>query len=180
MAALASTLHPIKIAIVGPESSGKTTLAQDIATTLSYTVVPEYAREYFAHKKTLRYGIHDIIEIAKGQLAVENVTSLPAVCDTTLLVCKIWAEVRFGHCPNWINDHYLPHSYTHHFLTSPDDIPWEPDPLRENPHNRDWLFTLYQKALESTQSSYTIIRGSREERLKKALEIIHRIMHFRQ
>ena len=174
MAQVASISPHIKIGIVGPESTGKTTLAHDISSALGYTLVPEYARQYFAQKKALHYHVHDIVEIAKGQFALESTASPPAVCDTTLLVCKIWAEVRFSHCPSWIRDHYLPQSYTHHFLTVP-DIPWEPDPLRETPHDRDWLLTLYQKALENTQSPYTIIAGPREERLHMALETIRHI-----
>lgn len=158
----------IKIAIVGPESSGKTTLAQDLAASLSYTLIPEYARAYFAQKGDVRYQLHDIVNIAKGQLELEEASASAVVCDTTLLVCKIWAEVRFGQCPRWIREHYLPQSYTHHFLTTP-DIPWQPDPLRENPHDRDWLFSLYQEELEKACASYTIISGSPEERLRTAL-----------
>lgn len=172
---MASTHYPhIKIAIVGPESSGKTTLAQDLVETLDYTLVREYARDYFAQKGSPEYQLQDIVNIAKGQLALENASASPIVCDTTLLVCKIWAEVRFNHCPSWIRKHYSSQHYTHHFLTTP-DIPWEPDPLRENPHDRDWLFSLYQNDLEKTQSAYTIISGSQEERLRTALATLSSI-----
>lgn len=159
---------PVKIAVVGPECCGKTTLAQDLANHRDYQLIPEYARLYFAQKTTPGYDIDDIVAIAKGQLAQEQ--SSPAtilVCDTTLLVCKIWAEVRFGYCPQWILAHYNPHAYIAHFLTAP-DIPWEADPLRENPLDRDWLFSLYEADLQKSGANYHILRGDRIARLQRA------------
>ena len=89
-----------KIAIVGPESSGKTTLAQDLARQLACPWVPEYVRQYFTERGDANYELADIVNIARGQLAAE--ASQPSrwlICDTNGLVCKIWAEVRFGCMP---------------------------------------------------------------------------------
>ncbi|WP_283148290.1 ATP-binding protein [Silvimonas soli] len=160
-----------KIAIVGPESSGKTTLARDLAAALGCDWVPEYVREYFAAKGNSDYVLDDIVAIAHGQRAVEQ-GALPdqdwLVCDTNGLVCKIWAEVRFGHCPQEITAQWPAHDYALHVLVAP-DIPWEPDPLRENPTDRDWLFGLYEAALIEAGVKYVVVRGGREQRVAAVL-----------
>jgi nicotinamide riboside kinase len=170
---MVSTLPPrIKIGIVGPESCGKTTLAKDLADALCYTVIPEYSRLYFNQKQTTDYDISDIIHIAQGQLALEMRHPFNAiVCDTHLLVCKIWAEVKFGYCPAWITAHYIPTTYTLHLLTAP-DVPWEDDPLRENPYDRDTLFALYQADLQQSQAAYIVLSGNRQRRLDHALDAL--------
>lgn len=159
-----------KVAIVGAESSGKTTLARDLAEALQAPWVAEYAREWFANRPDASYDLEDIITIAAGQLAAE--AAAPArdwlVCDTNLLVTKIWAEVRFGHCPYWIAAHWRPQDYFLHLLPTP-DIPWEYDPLREDRDGRVELFELYRKALEAEQVPFLIVSGSREQRVAKVL-----------
>lgn len=175
---MVSTTSPFKIGIVGPESTGKTTLAHALSQRLKCPMVAEYARLYFAEKETIDYELTDIIHIAQGQLALEaQYQENTLVCDTHLLVCKIWAEARFGICPQWILEHYLPQDYTVHFLTKP-DIPWVNDPLRQNPHDRDRLFTCYQEALDHAKVNYVILSGSHEARLNKALSYLK--IHFHQ
>ncbi|AZN36066.1 AAA family ATPase [Iodobacter ciconiae] len=162
----------MKIAIVGPESCGKSTLAHDLAGTLKAPWVPEYARGYFAQKGTSHYDLSDITAIARGQLVAEAAHHAPLlICDTTVLVCKIWAEVRYGHCPDTLAALYHPQDYALHLLTRP-DIPWEPDPLRENPSDRDYLFDLYEADLKTSGVNYQIVKGSREARLAIAVEAI--------
>lgn len=168
---MASIPSRIKIGIVGPECCGKTTLATDLSTALGYTLIPEYSRLHFASKKTPYYTIEDIITIAQGQLQQENAVSQPIVCDTHLLVCKIWAEVKFSYCPAWIDTHYAPHSYVIHFLTAP-DIPWQSDPLREHPHTRAQLFSSYEADLQRSQVKYAIVSGNRAHRLQTALHVL--------
>ncbi len=160
----------MKIAIVGPESCGKSTLAQDLADALNATWVAEYVREYFAKKGTSDYQLSDIIAIAQGQLKAEAAHKAPLlICDTTALVCKIWAEVRYGHCPTELAALYRPQDYALHLLTRP-DIPWEPDPLRENPNDRDYLFSLYEADLKASGANYRVVEGSRKKRLAMAIE----------
>ncbi|MDW5416387.1 ATP-binding protein [Iodobacter sp. CM08] len=162
----------MKIAIVGPESCGKSTLARDLAAALNAPWVAEYVREYFAAKGTNDYGLDDIIRIAQGQLAAENAVPAPLlICDTTVLVCKIWAEVRYGHCPAELAALYQPQDYALHLLTRP-DLPWEPDPLRENPDDRDYLFDLYEADLKASGANYVVVEGIRERRLAIAMKAV--------
>jgi NadR type nicotinamide-nucleotide adenylyltransferase len=153
----------MKIAIVGPESCGKSTLAQDLADALNAPWIAEYVREYFAQKGSSDYQLSDIIAIAQGQIKAESANKAPIlICDTTALVCKIWAEVRYGHCPAELAALYRPQDYALHLLTRP-DIPWEPDPLRENPSDRD---------LKASGANYWVVEGNREKRLAMALEAV--------
>ncbi|AMC34069.1 AAA family ATPase [Janthinobacterium sp. B9-8] len=160
----------MKIAIVGPESCGKSTLAQDLSAALNAPWVAEYVREYFAQKGTNDYQLSDIIAIAQGQLAAEAAHNAPLlICDTTALVCKIWAQVRYGHCPDALTALYHPQDYALHLLTRP-DLPWEPDPLRENPNDRDYLFDLYEADLKASGANYVVVAGARKRRLAIAME----------
>lgn len=166
---------PRRIAVVGAESSGKTTLARDLAAALGGACLPEYARAYFAARGGTDYTLDDVIAIAQGQHAGEDD---PArwqgkaggwlVCDTNALVCKVWAEVRFGHCPPAIEACWRPGDYLLHLLPKP-DIPWEPDPLRENPHNRAALFERYRAALQAAGARFAVVGGTRAERVAAAL-----------
>jgi nicotinamide riboside kinase len=161
-----------KLAIVGAESSGKTTLARELANVLHSPWLPEYARHYFAAKGDTHYGLDDVIAIAEGQRAGEAEPALWQgadqgdwlVCDTNALVCKIWAEVRFGHCPLEIEAAWPAHDYALHILPTP-DIAWQPDPLRENPHDRPALFARYQAALQASGAAFCIVSGSPTQRL---------------
>ncbi|MFC4159288.1 AAA family ATPase [Chitinimonas lacunae] len=159
-----------KLAIVGAESSGKTTLARDLAQALQAPWVAEYAREWFAGRPDVSYELQDIVTIAAGQLAAEAAAPVAdwLVCDTSLLVTKIWAEVRFGHCPDWIARHWRPEDYFLHILPTP-DIPWEYDPLREDSDGRPGLFERYRAALLADEVPFLIVRGGREARVAAVL-----------
>ncbi|QDQ25779.1 ATP-binding protein [Chitinimonas arctica] len=162
----------LKIAIVGAESSGKTTLAKDLAADLGGSYLPEYAREYFQAKGDVAYTLADVIAIAQGQLSGEAEAARWQrtggadwlVCDTNALVCKIWAEVRYGYCPAAITACWQPMSYLLHILPRP-DIAWQADPLREHPHDRDVLFALYETALQTAGVPYCVVGGAREARV---------------
>ena len=165
-----------KLAIVGAESSGKTTLARDLAQALAAPWLPEYARDYLAGRCAGDYRLDDVIAIAEGQRAGE---ALPArwqgpthgdwlVCDTNALVCKVWAEVRFGHCPPAITAAWPAADYALHVLPTP-DMPWQPDPLREHPQAREMLFECYRAALLAAGVPYLIVAGSPQARVAAVL-----------
>jgi len=177
---LHSVQHDIKkdikrIAIVGPESTGKTTLAEQLAKHYNTVFVPEYAREYIGKLKKI-YTLKDIEIISKKQLELEDAKAEQAnkilFCDTNLIVSKIWAEYVFGKCPQWILDEIKNRHYNFYLLTNI-DLPWVGDEQREHPNLREPLFGLYEQELKEKKFSFSVVSGINEERFlnaKKALE----------
>ncbi|MBN2615920.1 MAG: ATP-binding protein [Bacteroidales bacterium] len=167
-----------RIAITGPESTGKSWLAEQLALKFKTVYVPEYAREYLL-QNGLEYDIHDVEAIAKGQLKREEVAAVETdhllFCDTDMLIPKIWCEVVFGTCPGWIEDQFKTHHYDLYLLCFP-DIPWEYDPMRENPENRDEIFGLYEKTLKDAGLPYHVVKGLGGDRLENALNFVKEIL----
>lgn len=166
-----------KVAITGPESSGKTHLAIALAAHYKTAYTPEFSRLYL-EKHGLAYDEADLLEIAKGQynweLAYARDAKRLLICDTDLLVIKIWSEVRFQECHPWIERQLHLHPYDLFLLCKP-DLPWEPDPLRENPDDRDQLYQRYLKALQDMNATFTEISGLEfEQRLQQAVSFIDR------
>ena len=164
-----------KIAIVGPESSGKTTLAMALGEHLQAPVVPEHART-FLELAGPNYAEDDLLRIAHGQVLSEErlMADRPEllVCDTDLITIRIWSEEKYGRCDPWIGEQSEKREYDLWLLCSPEGIPWEPDPLRENPHDRDRLFQVYMEMLEKLSKPFVIVHGGRDVRLKAALKAI--------
>jgi len=167
-----------RVAITGPESTGKSWLTKQLAMHYQTQRVDEYAREYLL-KNGPGYNQDDVIQIAKGQLEREEIAAEQSrdllFCDTDMLVVKIWAEVVFGQCPVWIEQQFNNHHYDLYLLCAP-DIPWKPDPLRENPDNRDELFTHYEKTLIRYEFPYHIVTGRGNKRLKNAVHFVDEIL----
>jgi NadR type nicotinamide-nucleotide adenylyltransferase len=165
-----------RISITGPESTGKSWLAERLAKSFNTAWVPEYSREYL-HKLGREYVFEDILEIAKGQLSKEKEMEKKAsgllFCDTDLLVARIWSEFKYGRCDPWIIHQLRIHHYGLYLLCDI-DLPWEADPLREHPHKRKDLFDLYKKNLEEMRVEYAIISGTGINRLNMAIETVAR------
>ena len=163
-----------KIVITGPESTGKTTLAVQLAETLHTVWVPEYARQYL-DELGRPYTADDLPAIAEGQLWLEesicNTATDYLVCDTDLITLYIWSEVRFGQVHPYIKQQVMQRHYDFYLLCAP-DFPWAPDPLREDPENREVLFERYRKMLELLGKPFQILQGGMEERLAGALEAV--------
>lgn len=164
----------LRVALTGPESTGKTTLSRLLAEHYGTTWAQEYAR-YYLEQHGPGYVLADLERIAKGQLRAEQ-NALQAAqlqgrplffCDTDLLVIKIWAEHAFGICPPWILRQIEEQRYDLVLLLNV-DLPWEPDPLREHPNHRQYFYDLYQRELREQMSNYAEISGSPEERLEQA------------
>ena len=157
-----------KIAIIGPESSGKTTLARALAEHYSTVWIPEFAREYLADLDG-DYMMSDLTNIALGQLAMER--SLEGLAqkylfsDTDMTTIKIWSQDKFGAVDPQIEKLFTEQDYAHYFLCSP-DMEWEEDALREDPERRDEIFEMYKAELDRVGRRFTIVEGELERRLE--------------
>ncbi len=170
-------MNPKKIAIVGPESTGKSLLAAALAHHFSCDYVEEMARPYL-EQLDRPYAEADLLQIAEAQCAEEDRLASSGkpllICDTTLLVIRIWSEVKYGRCHPAILEEEARRSYDAWLLTDI-DLPWEEDPLREHPHFRNELFDLYLEALQKKGVPFSVVRGSGVARTNNALNhLIHR------
>jgi NadR type nicotinamide-nucleotide adenylyltransferase len=167
-------MNLFRIAIVGPESTGKSTLTSQLANHYKTVWTPEYARRYL-DRLDHPYTYDDVLAIAKGQLTLEDEMAGKAkrmlFCDTNLIVIKIWLEHKYRNCPDWINDTIRDRRYDIHFLTNI-DVPWIDDPQREHPHLREFLFQRYCETLQEFDIPYFVVSGNEEQRLTSAITII--------
>lgn len=163
-----------KIAITGPESTGKSSLAIALAKHFNTVFVPEYAREYI-NSLNHPYNFDDILKIARNQKRLEDEYSEKAdkilFCDTDLTVTKIWCEFKFNKCHKWIIENHKKQDYDIYLLCDI-DLPWVSDPMREHPDKRKELFDFYENELKINNFNYKIISGKNEIRLNNAIEII--------
>lgn len=174
-----STSNPdlIKIAVVGPESTGKSTIAQAVAQHFDTVCVPEYAREYCKNLHN-EYTLQDEVNMYYGQIALEN-TLIPLaknnllICDTTIMTIKIWCDYLFGDTPQDVKDEINNRHYDLYLLMDI-DLPWEEDPLRDFPEHREHFMGVWESELKSLKANCIIISGLGDERLKNALEAINR------
>lgn len=156
--------HALRIAFTGPESTGKSTLANWLSSFLSIPLAPEFARAYL--EKSPNYQYDDLTKIAEGQLSLWPDGNL--VADTELHVIQIWSQEKYQQVDPLILNALKLQKFDHYFLCAP-DIPWVADPLRENPTDRDRLFALYQQEMRAYNRPFTILTGdlqSRQELIK--------------
>ncbi len=152
-----------KVALIGPESSGKTTLARYLARRYNGLYVPEYAREYVERKGTTDVTFVELCDIAKHQIEeiklIANSQKPIAFFDTELIVTKIWFEYAFGRVPEWLNEAILRYPMDVYLLTYP-DLPWIPDPARSNGSDaiRLELFHRYESEIQALDIPYYIIK----------------------
>jgi NadR type nicotinamide-nucleotide adenylyltransferase len=160
----------MRIAVTGPESTGKSSLAEALAHHYHTLWVPEYARQYLSEKDT-PYTYTDILRIAKGQYKAENEllkTTDLLFCDTDFCVTSIWCTVKYGKCHDWITQKLEENHYDLYLLCNI-DLPWQFDPLREHPEMRNELFEMYVQLLEKHHFNYRIVSGQGKERMQNAI-----------
>lgn len=166
-----------KIVIIGPESTGKSTLSAQLAEYYQTCWCPEFAREYLLDNgKQYNYG--DLLNIAHGQLELEDTMITQAkngfyFIDTDMYVMKVWCEVAFEKCHTWILKQIAQRSYDLYLLCDT-DLPWVKDELREYPdlHFRQKLFHIYKDILINQKTRWSVISGTDTQRLQMAVGII--------
>ena len=171
-----------KVVIIGPESTGKSTLCQQLATYYKTMWVPEYAREYLMTKGR-DYTYDDLLDIAKGQLLLEDsiaekAKGQPAIfIDTDMYVMKVWSEFVFGKCHSFILDAIATRKYDLYLLCKT-DLPWVKDELRELPDlaTREKLYLTYKDILTNQQTPWGEISGDNNERLAKGIVTVNKIL----
>ena len=166
-----------KIVIIGPESTGKSTLCAQLAEHYKTVWCPEFAREYLKELGG-KYSYADLLNIARGQLELEDVMLNEArnglyFIDTDMYVMKVWCEVVFEQCHGWILKQIATRRYDLYLLCRP-DLPWIKDELREYPdlNIRKKLFKTYRDILINTRGPWVEISGTEAERLQAAIAVV--------
>ena len=173
----------VKVVLFGPESTGKTTLASQLAEHYNTLWVPEYAREYLQKKwdreqKTCEP--EDLLPIAVGQIALENQFSRKAeqilICDTDLLETKVYSEAYYlGYCDPVLEKYALENQYDLYLLTGI-DVPWVKDDLRDKPNEREHMFSFFRDTLIKFRRNFITLKGSEEERFTTAVNHIDQLL----
>lgn len=173
-----------KIVIIGPESTGKSSLCAALAAHYGTEWVPEFAREYLTTYGT-GYSFDDLLTIARGQLALEDRTCTAALAagknqifiDTDMYVMKVWCEFVFGRCHSWILDQIAARRYDGYLLCRT-DLAWVRDDLREYPDlvSRENLFHIYRDSLVNQSTPWLEIGGQDESRIAAGLAATGRLL----
>jgi NadR type nicotinamide-nucleotide adenylyltransferase len=166
-----------KVVVIGPESTGKSTLSEKLAAHFNTVWTPEYAREYL-EEIGRPYEQQDLWEIAQGQLRLEDEKARKAngllICDTDLYVIKVWSEHKYGQVDPRILEQIAARPYDLYLLTYI-DIPWEDDPQREypDPQMREYFYRIYHDIVVNAGVPWADIRGSFAEREERAIKAIN-------
>ena len=172
----------INIAILGAESTGKTTLCRDLAAHFGSPWVPEYMRTYLQAKwdtEQLTCTWDDLLPIAQGQIELENKLANQSAqaadnshylfCDTSLFELMVYSNWYYGDCPEALTKAALSHHYDLILLTEV-DIPWVADDLRDSPHQRDEISAYFADQLNIHKKPFRNIFGDRAERVRQIVE----------
>lgn len=164
-----------KIAIVGPESTGKSTMSQLLAKHYKVSWVPEYAR-YYCENLNAPYTLQDEVNMYYGQVALEDaiLTTTESdfiICDTTFVTVKIWSDAMLGETPQLVLD-ALPKRPYDLYLLMDIDLPWQDDPLRDFPNQREYFMEVWHKELCALRANYDVISGLGDVRFQNAVEAI--------
>jgi NadR type nicotinamide-nucleotide adenylyltransferase len=170
-----------KVVVIGPESTGKSTLSEKLAAHFNTVWTPEYAREYIDQLQR-PYEESDLLEIAAGQVALEQHMARQAsnvlICDTDLYVIKVWSEHKYGRCDPRILQQIARQQCDLYLLTYI-DLPWEEDPQREypDPEMRHYFYDIYREIVSNSGAEWKDIRGGYEEREALAIAAVQDLLN---
>ena len=183
-------MKPIqKIVVLGPESTGKSSLCAALAAHYQTIWTPEYARQFLSEQGT-KYTYADLLTIAKGQIKNEDrsiellehknednqgqATTNKLILDTDMYVMKVWCEYVFNNCHHYILEQINQRSYDLYLLCDI-DLPWAADEMREYPDAapRLELFTLYKELLINQKTPWGIVSGTGDQRTANAIQLIN-------
>ena len=172
-----------KIVVLGPESTGKSTLCDALSKHYQTIWCEEYAREYLSKNGTA-YTYENLLTIAEGQIANEERATQKAtqenkshlIIDTDMYVMKVWCEYVFNNCHPYILDQISKRQYDAYLLCDI-DLPWTADEMREYPDEqpRKELFALYKELLMNQNTPWGIVSGTGEARTKNAINLINEL-----
>jgi NadR type nicotinamide-nucleotide adenylyltransferase len=163
-----------KIVVIGPESTGKSTLCEQLADHYKTEWVPEFARNYLLEIRR-PYTYEDLLYIAEEQVIHEDricsASNGPLLfIDTDMYVMKVWCEYVFKKCHRFILDQIAKRKYDGYLLCNT-DLPWVADELREYPdlESREKLFHMYKDLMVNQSVPWKEISGDYDERLQQAI-----------
>ena len=165
------------LVLTGPECSGKSSLAAQLHAHLDWPLLPELARAYLddrhAQSGIYCYRPSDLLNLASMQTHAEALkcNKGDAILDTDLLTLIVWWQEKFGPVPRQLSSQWQ-YQATRRYLLCKPDMPWQPDPQRENPSDRDRLYALYEAELSNRGCKYSICEGNEQARLAQALTAI--------
>ena len=171
----------LKIAILGPESTGKTMLAEQLAAHFQAPWIPEYAREYIENLK-IPYTYDDVCSIALKQIEQEqgieklNPSAKYVFFDTDLIITKVWFSYCYGKVPDFLTRQLSTGFFDLYLLCSP-DLPWVADSVREQGQDRDFFFNWYKNEIEQTGKQHVIVSGVGNQRFQNALNGLKKLNH---
>jgi NadR type nicotinamide-nucleotide adenylyltransferase len=170
--------HVTRIVVTGSESTGKTTLAHDLAAHFNALWVREQSRVY-AESVKRSLNPEDVSPIASAQIAAEDAALTDAqrrgdhwlFFDTDLISTVVYARHYYGACPAWIEAEAFARRGDLYLLAQI-DVPWSADGIRDRPDERETLDQSFRDAMAEFKVNVRHVRGLGEHRLASALKAI--------
>jgi NadR type nicotinamide-nucleotide adenylyltransferase len=179
----------IRVCVVGAESSGTTTLSQDLAAHYHTVWVPEYGRLYTERLRekgintfSYQWRTEEFVHIALQQQEDEDRLAPEAnrvlVCDTDALATCIWHQRYLGTWSKEVEEIANRRRYALYLLTDC-DIPFESDGIRDGQHIRPWMTKRFSEELTSRGYPWILLKGNREERLRRSVQEVDKLLESR-